>query len=232
MRHPILLMLLLALLPPHPVRAAETSAANAMADAMERMMEAMGMLDDDDGAAMPAMPQGMPGMPGMGPMGYGQWWPGGQVPGYGVFSDPIQAFGMSGLSEQMAGQMPSQMPGQGWGGAGWPWGVAGSEPLDGVWEGRDGGLLIVRGKRFRLQAGHGGHVEGFIRREGERLAMYEPSTGSVRVYDLAISQGRMVLRDTAGTTYLYRRLWLDKRSGAGFSMDPMTRRNPGGSAQE
>jgi hypothetical protein len=201
------LVLLLAVLPLRPVEAAGNEAANAMAEAMERMMEAMGLLEDDGDSPMPGF---TPTMPGMGSLGYGQMWPWaqmpwsqvpwGQLPDYGAFSDPIKAFGMPGLANPAAGA-----------GRGWPWAGASGEPLDGIWEGRDGGLLIVLATRFRLQAAKGGHIEGLIRREGERVAMYEPSTGSLRAYELAIHQGRMVLRDSDGNTYLYRRLWLDER---------------------
>lgn len=101
----------------------------------------------------------------------------------------------------------------------WPWNPAagltpgstapGSTGLDGVWEGRDQGLLIIQGGRFRLQSAQGGHVEGYIQRRGQRLAMYDPTSASVRGYELAEHQGRLVLRDSNGRIFLYRRLWLD-----------------------
>lgn len=236
MRVSVLLLLLLIVAPLQSGRAAGSDAANAMAAAMEQMMEAMGMLGDDhDSSPLPAFPQGMPGM---GAMGYSPWWPWaqmpwGQMPGYGAFADPIQAFGMPGLAEQMASQVPGQFSDQAgaqrWGMPAAPWGQGSTEPLDGIWEGRDGGLLIVRATRFRLQAAQGGYIEGLIRREGDQLAMYEPETGSVRVYELAIHHGRMVLRDSGGNTYLYRRLWLDERSDArgvpGVPMDGVDARH-------
>jgi len=208
MRCSLFIAVVLAFAPLLPASAAGSGAANAMAEAMTRMMEAMGMLDDDDGSMMPGMP-GMPYMmPGLGNFGYGQMpWaqmPWGQIPGYGAFGDPIKAFGMQGLAEQMPGEMQ------------WPWVSGYANALDGVWEGRDGGLLIVRAHRFRLQAAQGGHIEGSLQRRGDRLALYEPRTGSSRSYEMAIHQGRMVLRDEAGNTYLYRRLWLDDSSD-GFS---------------
>jgi len=188
MRFPFLTALLLAVLAWSPTQAASSDAADVMAKAMAKMMDAMGLFDGDSGTAMPTMPSMMPGM---GSFGYGQMpWsqmPWSQVPGYGVFTDPITTFGMPGMGEQFTRSM------------GWP-SAGGGSGLDGIWEGRDGGLMIIRGPRFRLQ----------IQRRGDRIALFEPSTESVRAYEMAEQQGRLVLRDAAGNTYLYRRLWLDE----------------------
>lgn len=199
MHFTLVVAVFLALAPLRPASAGGTDAAEAMAAAMARMMEAMGMLDAGDRPRMPSMPYMMPGL---GDFGYGQMpWaqmPWSQIPGYGAFGDPIKAFGMPGFAEQMGSGMA------------WPWVGAAADTLDGVWEGRDGGLLIVRGQRFRLQAAQGGHIEGLIQRRGDRLALYEPTSEATKTYEMAMQRGRMVLRDDAGYTYLYRRLWLDE----------------------
>lgn len=198
MRVPILTALLFAVLCSNPAQAASSDAADVMAKAMAKMMDAMGLFDGDSGTGTPAMPSMMPGMGsfGSGQMPWSQM-PWGQIPGHGVFTDPITTFGMPGMGEQFNRSM------------GWPWGT-GASGLDGVWEGRDGGLMIIRGPRFRLQAAQGGHIEGLIQRRGDRIALFEPSSESVRAYEMAEQQGRLVLRDAAGNTYLYRRLWLDE----------------------
>jgi hypothetical protein len=196
----------LALAAPLGARAAG-GAADAMAEALARMMQARGMLNVPAAPSMSPMAYMMPGMGsfGSGEMPWSQM-PWGQVPGYGAFTDPIKAFGMPGAWQQM----PMGMN--------WPWGGAAGNALDGIWEGRDGGLFIVRGQRFRLQAAQGGHIEGLVQRSGDRLALYEPSSESVKAYEIAMQQGRMVLRDERGQTYLYRRLWLDEPAyGAGAS---------------
>lgn len=213
MRLPVrIALVLLSLTVMLPASAAGSDAADLMAKAMARMMDAMGLFDNDSGAKAPGMPSMMPGM---GNFGYGQMpWsqmPWGQMPNYGAFTDPITAFGMQGMADQLAGS------------AGWPWGGGGSG-LDGIWEGRDGGLMIIRGHRFRLQAAQGGHIEGLFQRRGDRIALYEPTSESVRAYEMAEQRGRLVLRDAAGNTYLYRRLWLDEPTsmtpfGAGASSD-------------
>jgi hypothetical protein len=91
-------------------------------------------------------------------------------------------------------------------------GMRGFSPttLDGVWEGRDGGLLVIQGHRFRLQSARGGHVEGLIQQRGNRLALYEPASEVARPYEFIEEQGRLILRDAEGQIYLYRRLWLEE----------------------
>lgn len=200
MRFLALIALALSLSVMLPASASASDAAELMAKAMARMMEAMGLFDEDSGPAVASMPSMMPGL---GTFGYGQMpfnqMPWAQIPGYNAFTDPIKAFGMQG--QGMADQMP--------GIRGWPWG-AGASGLEGIWEGRDGGLMIIRGHRFRLQAAQGGHIEGLFQRRGDRIALYEPQTESVRAYEFAEQRGRLVLRDAAGSIYLYRRLWLDE----------------------
>jgi hypothetical protein len=194
MRILLFIVLLSALLLPRIALSAGSDAADAMAEVMARMMEAMGLFDVDEGPKMPMQPYMLPGM---GAFGYGQM-PWMQMPGYEGFSDPIRAFGLQGLAEQVPGMQR------------WPWVGPYSDSLDGVWEGRDGGLLIVRSPRFRLQAAQGGHIEGRLERRGDQLVLFEPQTGSRRSYEMAMHKGRLVLRDDAGSTYLYRRLWLDE----------------------
>jgi hypothetical protein len=198
------------------LQAGDGSSRAAMADAMARMMEAMGFLDGggrDKGGGMPFDPSSMsmPGMtpslmPGMGqfgqnPFGFNPWMSG--------FANPAQGFDMERMWQQMPGvsSMPEsmsrfapQVPGMpGWQGT----------TLEGIWEGRDGGLLIVQAYRFRLYSPHGGYVDGLIQQRGERIALYDPSSDTARPYEYAEHQGRLVLRDAEGQVYLYRRLWLD-----------------------
>ncbi|MFP4062402.1 MAG: hypothetical protein ACLFS2_06360 [Halochromatium sp.] len=174
MRVSLLIAVVLSLSALLPLPAVGGDAADVMAKAMARMMEAMGLFDGD--SATPAMP----------PM----------MPDYSSFADPIKAFGMQGMADAFAAR------------EGWPWG-GGGQRLDGIWEGRDGGLMILRRPRFRLHAAQGGHIEGLFQRRGDRIAFYEPNTESVRAYEIAEQQGRLVMRDAAGQTYLYRRLWLE-----------------------
>lgn len=182
-----ILLLLVALSAPKPTAAADVSAtARVFAEAMARMMDAMGLLGDD---APPAPAAGA--MPGFGaPFGMGQMpWPGmpeGSMPDMGAWM------------QQMPGMV--QLPNI----PGWR-----RTSLEGIWEGRDGGLLIVQAHRFRLYAPHGEYIEGLIQQRGDRIAMYDPEHDVARPYEFAQHQGRLVLRDPAGKVYLYRRLWHD-----------------------
>jgi len=86
--------------------------------------------------------------------------------------------------------------------------------LEGVWEGRDGELVIVQGERFRIYSPERRRVDGLIRIQGNRLALYNPLDGQARPFEFAQQQGRLIMRDLAGQLYLYRRLWLNGGRGA------------------
>jgi hypothetical protein len=186
---------------------AQAGTREAMAEAMARMMEAMGMFQPSGMSSMPmGLPFGAYGLtPGLGGMS-------GTAPWGMPFQDPSGAFGKGG---QWMNQFSRGMPMPGSGGAGkqmFPW--MGS-PLEGVWEGRNGELLIVQGDRFRIYPGNAGYVDGYLKLSGDRLAMYNPSDQNARPFEYAESEGRMVLRDAAGQIYLYRRLWLQEAEGTG-----------------
>jgi hypothetical protein len=183
----VLLLLLLATPAAQPPAVAASDTARVFADAMARMMDAMGLLGDGANQSAP-MPESMPGFGT--PFGMGQMpWPG--MPGGGMPD-------MGAWMQQMPGmvQLPS-VPG-------WQ-----RTSLDGIWEGRNGGLLIVQAHRFRLYSPQCDYVEGLIQQRGDRIAMYDPEHDIARPYEIAQHQGRLVLRDSAGQVYLYRRLWLD-----------------------
>jgi len=85
--------------------------------------------------------------------------------------------------------------------------------LEGIWEGRDGELVIVQGERFRIYSPEFRQVDGLVRIQGNRLALYNPLDGHARPFEFAEHQGRLIMRDLAGRLYLYRRLWLDGGQG-------------------
>jgi hypothetical protein len=178
---------------------AHAGTREAMAEAMVRMMEAMGMFDP---SAMGALPMGAP-------FGGSGWTPGLGMPGASPWGAPFQtpsdAFDKGG---EMMKRFTEGMPMQGAGGSQmFPW--SGSS-LEGVWEGRNGELLIVQGDRFRIYPGHVGYVEGYLKLSGDRLAMYNPQDQAARPFEVARHEGRLVLRDEAGQLYLYRRLWTEE----------------------
>lgn len=195
----IAICLLVSVVPPV---AADTR--SAMADAMVRMMEAMGLF----GAAGGAMSGGSPGVPN--PMGMSGWPPGfGAMPGVpGAGTMPFPGGSQMDPTSQM-GQMGQMMerfnPGSAMTGA-MPWTAA---PLEGIWEGSDDGLLIVQGGRYRIYAPFSGYIDGDIRIEGDRVALTNRRENFSQEFEYALDQGRLVLRDRQGQIYLYRRLVLE-----------------------
>jgi len=203
----LLAHLLLLLLGAAPAVAAESGTRAAMADAMSRMMEAMGLFGSGTDPAR-SMYGGMPspfGMPGMGMLG----WPGGNMGmPFGGGNQMDQAGRMGGamwdqFSRSVPGmsqtpQMP-QMPQMPWSGSG----------LEGPWEAAGGGLLLVQGSYYRLYAPNGGFVDGTLQVTEDRLRMSNSQAGFDLEFDFALDQeGRLALRDQNGQIYLYRRLIL------------------------
>ncbi|MFZ0788896.1 MAG: hypothetical protein WAM94_04655 [Chromatiaceae bacterium] len=204
-RRTLLAALSLYLLCSPGARADSGASRQAMADAMARMMEAMGFLGSGASTAnsmargqMPGMPSpfgmpgwgmGMPGMPGM---------PSGGMP----FSGGNQMDQAGRMGGTMMDQFSQTVPGMGQ----MPW--SGSA-LDGVWEVAGGGLLIVQGGNYRLYAPDGGYVDGALQISGDRLQMANTRAGLVLQFDYALDQGRLAMRDQNGQVYLYRRLVLD-----------------------
>ncbi len=183
-----------------PATAEDVSAAPraAMAEAMAKMMEAMGFL----GPALPgSMPSSVPGvMPGMMPSPLSGM-PGATDPK--SLMDQGMEKGGAALQQMTEGMKMPDTPA-----SFMPWGTP--SRLDGVWEGRNGELLIVQGNRFRIYPGASHYVDGYIQLQGDRLALYNPGNEHIRPFEFAESEGRLALRDPAGTLFLYRRLWLEQ----------------------
>jgi hypothetical protein len=189
-----------------PAHADNSGTRSAMADAMSRMMEAMGLFGSGATApgsmygggmpspfGMPGSGMGMPGMPG-GAMG---------MP-FGGSGQMDQAGRMGGaMWDQFSRSVPgmSQMP---WSGA----------SLEGPWEAAGGGLLLVQGPYYRLYAPNGGFVEGTLQATGDRLRLSNSRAGFDLEFEYAMDQeGRLAMRDQSGQVYLYRRLVLKGDGG-------------------
>jgi hypothetical protein len=214
-----------------PVAGDSGEARAAMADAMSRMMEAMGFLGAGAESARSMASGQMPGlssMPGWGMPGWGMpgsmgmpGWPGMSAPFGG--GDPMGQAGRMG--EALMEQMPQAIPGMPPGAAmpkmpqmppmPWSGGL-----LEGVWEGASGGVLIVQGPYYRLYSPTGGFIDGRLELKSGELRLYNPSAGFDRRFDYALDQGRMALRDEAGQVYLYRQLVLDGGEGAADQPSP------------
>lgn len=182
--------LLLAVLLPRPVMAQQTP-AQAMAHAIARMMESMGFTGHvgQDGIAPAPAPTD--------PAGLSSWpstW--GQLPQ----SAPV--------SPDRAAQQAGALADSAWRamqGSGMPGGVS----LEGIWEDNQGGLLIVQGRFYRLYSACRGSLDGEIRVQADRLELSNPAEHFTQIFEFALDQGRLALRDQNGRLYLYRRLFLN-----------------------
>lgn len=92
-----------------------------------------------------------------------------------------------------------------------------SMPLQGDWSGESGERLQIRGAHFRLRAGASREVDGTLSLRGHLLALYSPRYDQTWIYEYAEHEGRLVLRDTQGRLYLYRRV---QPRVHGFQRDP------------
>lgn len=188
-RKALRLLLIVAVIPGSG--SAQQGAREAMADGMARMMEAMGLFDPGPArqsiGGVPTNPMSM-----MDPLSASGWGPALGMPSGSPVQDPSRAFAMQESMQQFARRM------------GWK-----PSQLEGVWEGRDGELLIVQGSRFRLYSPAMQQVNGLLRIQGNRLALYNPLDRHAQPFEFAQSQGRLIMRDLAGQAYLYRRLRLD-----------------------
>jgi len=169
-------------------RGAREAMASAMADAMVRMMEAMGLF----GGGSFGRWGGVPALSGlMQPYGSLMGVPGGSWGG--AMADPSRAYG---LGSDALRQMYQGASGDGgWGGDG----------LNGVWEGSGGDLLIVQGGRYRLYAPQDQYIEGLLQQQASRVALYNMQDGRTQIFDFATQDGRLALRAANGQVYLYRR---------------------------
>jgi len=176
-----------------PAAADEVAAArDAMIEAMARMMRVMGFTATEPLAGQPA-----PGtLPDTGAELSARL---GVLPELAPFVDPVRAFSLPRVPPPRTTRLP----------AGLDWRAT---TLEGIWEDRDGGLLIVIGPRFRIYKPNAGHVDGLIQQRGERVVLYNPANGQARPYEYAELQGRLALRDPEGNLFLYRRLWLEQNA--------------------
>ena len=79
-------------------------------------------------------------------------------------------------------------------------------PLDGIWQGRTGDILMVRDGHFRIYVSRDRYRQGKLRFKGDTLYMHDPRTNTTKKYEYATQKGRLVLRDAEGQLLLYRRL--------------------------
>lgn len=205
----VCLLLLIVIVPGSG--AARPGAHEIMADAMAKMMEAMGLFDSAPAQRDPGGVFTDPWSPWgslRGPFGVSGWGPTFGAPGGGPVPDRSRAAVMRELMRRFTRQLLP--PGESSGDRPIAWRPS---QLEGVWEGRDGELVIVQGERFRIYSPELRRVDGLMRIQGNRLALYNPLDGQARPFEFAEHQGRLIMRDLAGQLYLYRRLRLNGGRG-------------------
>jgi cytochrome c556 len=201
-------LLLGAALPAGPAAAQDANMAReAMARAMVRMMELMGMF----GAGVFGSGSGVPLPPAMNPMG--TLASGASPWDLSSMQDPSKAMGLgSDMMKQMTQSATGSTIGSG--------SAMDGQPLDGVWEGGGGDMLIVQGGRYRIYAPQDQHVDGLLQRQASRVALYNAQDGHTRIFEYATQDGRLALRDGTGQVYLYRRF------GTGPVSSPLSQNTP------
>jgi hypothetical protein len=142
----------------------------------------------------------------MDPLGVSGWGSGLGMPWGSPFQDPSRAFAMGEMMKRLPRMPAPGAPAGPGGSASLPWTAS---RLEGVWEGRNGELLIVQGGRFRIYSPDMQRVDGLLQIRGDRLALYHQEEEHARPFEFAESQGRLIMRDLQGEAYLYRRLRLD-----------------------
>lgn len=79
-------------------------------------------------------------------------------------------------------------------------------PLDGIWQGQAGEIVLVMYGHFRIYADSDHYRDGRYEINDNLLVMHDPQTGNSRSYEYAFSEGRMALRDKDGNLLLFRQL--------------------------
>ncbi|MDJ0807158.1 MAG: hypothetical protein QNJ78_10035 [Gammaproteobacteria bacterium] len=192
-----LYLLLIVISSYSPPQTANSAASVLMSQAMLSMMDAMGNLAHDYkrnkgwSSGYPTPPYGSwQGMDYSPWALYGQ--SGGGIPGQSQLMGPInQAPGvMQGITGNI--QPPHLAPPQ--------------TPLDGIWQGQGGEMVLVMYGHFRIYASADAYRDGRYTVGEERITLYDPQTGAQRSYEYALSEGRLVFRDREGRLLLFRQL--------------------------
>jgi hypothetical protein len=224
---------------PFPFHAAGSAASTLMSQAMLSMMDAMGNLaqqynrnrDWTYGGYGQPFPSGQ----GMNYTPWSMYAPSGNIPGQLPFQGfmnqaPAAASSAQRALEGMAQQVPTTGQAPQSGPMTTPQSVypSGQSSLDGIWQGRDGEIVLVMYGHFRIYADSENYRDGLYQMNENWLTLYDPQTGSRKDYEYALSDGRMVLRDDNGQLLLYRQLPIPVPPYSIFSgqANPSTQQQP------
>lgn len=135
----------------------------------------------------------------------GNWSIGGRYRPYGSL------YGLSGYPRNpyaLPGGRPLQSPMPGPGGVAAPLYPATPtlSPLDGIWLGGSGELVLVMYGHFRIYANADVYRDGRFVISDDRLVMYDPASERHMVFDYYLEDGRMLLRSEWGDTLVFKQL--------------------------
>jgi hypothetical protein len=174
------------------------SPSNIMSQAMLSMMDAMGNLahryksNGNWSFGSGYSPYGsLSGLSGYPLNRYG-------TPGYPWQGVPLQSPipGLGGMPSQ-PGLPMSPVPSQG---------TPPLSPVDGIWLGRGGEIVLVMYGHFRIYASAEIYQDGRFEILQDRLIMYDPASERRLVFDYYLEEGRMILRNAAGDYLLFKQL--------------------------
>ena len=79
-------------------------------------------------------------------------------------------------------------------------------PVDGIWLGRGGEIVLVMYGHFRIYASAEVYQDGRFEILRDRLVMYDPQSERRMVFEYYLDDGRMILRNEAGDLLLFKQL--------------------------
>ncbi len=132
----------------------------------------------------------------------------------GLSGYPLNYYTMPGSG--LPNGLPLQSPSPGFGGlpgqSGFPLASPFNQPqpnlspVDGIWVGRGGEIVLVMYGHFRIYASAEVYQDGRFEISDDRLVMYDPESERHMVFNYYLEDGRMILRSESGTTLLFKQL--------------------------
>jgi hypothetical protein len=191
------LLLVLSLAIPAPAGAWTESPSGIMSRAMIEMMDSLGDLAQ--------------AYKGRTNWSYGNRY----SPNYswsGIAGQPRYGYGTSGAYDQNPFYTPPlQSPLPGTGNippliSPLPGDVPPQSPVDGIWIGRNGEIVLVMYGHFRIYASAETYRDGRFRISEDRLSMLDPASGRSMEFEYLLDDGRMILRNEWGDILLFKQL--------------------------
>lgn len=78
--------------------------------------------------------------------------------------------------------------------------------INGIWLSNRGEQLRIQGSRFHLDSGRGRSTTGTLQIRDKILILYNPQFNRRWIYEYAVSNGRLALRNAQGQIFLYKRI--------------------------